>query len=300
MTALGERQLLTPSAQRGLSHAAGLRRAKLAERLAFASLWLAAAVTVLPVLLILAIMVAKGARALTWTFLTSAQQGIFPAVVGTVLLVGLTTVIAAPLGIMAAIYLSEYARPGPAVRLIRLAIVNLAGVPSVVYGLFGLALFVTLLHFGRSLLAGACTLALLVLPLVISASEEALRQVPRGLREGSLALGATRLQTIRKVVLPNALPGILTGLILAIGRAAGETAPILFTAAFYALTDPFPKSLLSPVLALPYQIYVMATEVPNVPPEHKWGAALVLVLVVLGLNLVAITLRARMRAKRRW
>lgn len=280
--------------------AAGLTRARLVEKAAFAGLWGAAALTVLPVLLILTIMVVKGARALTWPFLTSAEGGLLPSLVGTVALVGLTALLAAPLGVMAAIYLSEYARPGPAVRTIRLAIVNLAGVPSVVYGLFGLALFVMLLQFGRSLLAGACTLGLLVLPLIISAAEEALRQIPRGLREGSLALGATRLQTVRRVVLPNALPGILTGLILAVGRAAGETAPILFTAAFYALTKPFPSSLRDPVLALPYQIYVMATEVPNVPPEHKWGAALMLVLLVLGLNLLAIVLRARLRRARRW
>lgn len=277
-----------------------LKRARFTEQLAFVLLWLAGAVTILPVLLVLAIMVVKGARALTWTYLTSVQGGLLPAIVGTVLLVTLTALLAAPLGVMAALYLSEYARPGPTVRLIRLAIVNLAGVPSVVYGLFGLALFVMLLHFGRSLLAGSCTLALLVLPLVISASEEALRQIPRGLREGSLALGATRLQTVCRVVLPNALPGILTGLILAIGRAAGETAPILFTAAFYALTRPFPASLKDPVLALPYQIYVMATEVPNMPPERKWGSALVLLVVVLGLNLLAIVLRARLRRTRRW
>jgi phosphate transport system permease protein len=277
-----------------------LRRARLTEQVAYLLLWLAAAVTILPVALILVIMTVKGAGALTWTFLTSVQGGLLPAIVGTVLLVALTALIAAPLGVMAALYLSEYARPGPAVRLIRLAMVNLAGVPSVVYGLFGLALFVMLLHFGRSLLAGACTLALLVLPLVIAASEEALRQIPRGLREGSLALGATRLQTVCRMVLPNALPGILTGLILAIGRAAGETAPILFTAAFYALTHPFPHSLRDPILALPYQIYVMATEVPNLPPERKWGTALVLVVVVLGVNLLAIVLRARMRRARRW
>ncbi len=296
MSATAE-QPLAPARRRSRSN---LRRARLTEQLAYLLLWLAGAVTIFPVLLVLGIMVAKGGRALTWTYLTSVQGGLLPSIVGTVLLVALTSLIAAPLGVMAALYLSEYARPGPVVRLIRLAIVNLAGVPSVVYGLFGLALFVMLLHFGRSLLAGACTLALLVLPLVISASEEALRQIPRGLREGSLALGATRLQTVSRVVLPNALPGILTGLILAIGRAAGETAPILFTAAFYALTRPFPTSLKEPVLALPYQIYVMATEVPNVPPERKWGSALVLVIVVLGLNLVAIVLRARLRRARRW
>jgi phosphate transport system permease protein len=275
-------------------------RARVTEKAAFGLLWVAAGITVLPVVFVLAVLLLRGAPALTWTFLTSSREGILPAVVGSVLLVVLTSLIAAPLGVMAALYLSEYARQGRLLRLIRLAIVNLAGVPSVVYGLFGLALFVTLLHFGRSLLSGACTLALLVLPLVITASEEALRQLPRGLREGSLALGATRLQTIRRVVLPNALPGIITGLILAVGRAAGETAPILFTAAFFSLTHPYPNSVFAPILALPYQLYVMATEVPNVPAGTKWGTALVLVLLVLGLNLVAVVWRARLRRRRRW
>ena len=270
------------------------------EKLAFAVLWLAAALAVLPILAIIAVMVYRGGSGLSGSLLFRVEAGLLPAIVGTLLLVGLTALFAAPLGIAAAIYLREYARNGPSVRLIRLAVVNLAGVPSVVYGLFGLALFVTLLHFGRSLLAGACTLSLLVLPLIISTSEEALRQVPRGLREASLALGATKWQTVRRVVLPNALPGIITGLILSISRAAGETAPILFTAAFFSLTRPFPKSVFDPILVLPYQLFVMATEVPNVPSATKWATALVLVLVVLGLNLLAIILRTRLRGLQRW
>ncbi len=277
-----------------------LRRERAKEKIAFAGLGVAAALSLLPVLFVVGVLLIKGVGGLSWSFLTSVQGGLLPAIVGTIYLVGLTALLAAPIGIMAAAYLSEYARPGPLVRLIRLAIINLAGVPSVVYGLFGLALFVTLLQFGRCLLAGACTLALLVLPLVISASEEALRQVPRGLREGSLALGATRLQTVWRVVLPNAWPGILTGLILALGRAAGETAPILFTAAFFSLTDPFPNSPFDEILALPYQLYVMVTEAPHVPAEQKWGTALVLVGLVLALNSVAIVIRARMRRARRW
>jgi phosphate transport system permease protein len=204
------------------------------------------------------------------------------------------------LGVAAAVYLSEYARAGALVRLIRLAIVNLAGVPSVVYGLFGLALFVMMMKFGRCLLAGACTLALLVLPLVITASEEALRQVPGRLREASFALGATRWQTVRRVVLPNALPGILTGMILSVGRAAGETAPILFTAAFFSLTHPFPNSVFDPIVALPYQLFVMATEVPGIPEATKWATAVVLVGIVLAFNLAAVALRARLRRARRW
>jgi phosphate transport system permease protein len=275
-------------------------RAKLAQKLAYGALWVAMALTLTPVAFVVAAMVIKGAKGLSWTFLSSVQGGIYPSIIGTVLLVVLTGVLTAPIGVGAALYLSEYARPGPVPRVIRMAIVNLAGVPSVVYGLFGLALFVTALHMGRCLLAGACTLALLVLPLVITSAEEALRQLPKGLREGSLALGATKLQTVRRVVLPNALPGIITGLILAVGRAAGETAPILFTAAFFTMTDPFPHKLTDPIMALSYQIYVMATEIPNVPPEQKWGAALVLVVVTLGLNLGAVLLRARLRRSSRW
>jgi len=270
------------------------------QAVAFGLLWLGAAMVVLPVMGILLTMFIRGARSLSWELLSGVEEGLLPAIVGTTWLVVLTGVIAAPLGVAAAVYLSEYARAGTLVRLIRLAIVNLAGVPSVVYGLFGLALFVVLLHLGRCLLAGACTLALLVLPLVITASEEALRQVPRQLRDASFALGATRWQTVRRVVLPNALPGIMTGLILSVGRAAGETAPILFTAAFYSLTDPFPNSVLDPIVALPYQLFVMATEVPGITEGTKWATSVVLVGLVLGLNLAAVVMRGRLRRGRRW
>jgi phosphate transport system permease protein len=257
-------------------------------------------VVILPVVGLLALMLLKGGRALSWTLIGSIEEGLLPAIAGTAALVALTSAIAAPVGVAAAVYLSEYARSGPFVRLLRLAIVNLAGVPSVVYGLFGLALFVTLLGFGRCLLAGACTMALLVLPLVITASEEALRQVPRGLREASLALGATRWQTIRRVVLPNALPGIITGLILSVGRAAGETAPILFTAAFFSLSKPLPSSVFDPIVALPYQLYVMVTEAHGVSEESKWATALILVGLVLSMNLIAALLRVRLRRAHRW
>ena len=277
-----------------------LSRARVTQSAVFALLWAAAALVVLPIFAILAVMLAKGASGLSARSVFSVKDGLLPAIIGTVYLVALTAAIAAPAGIAAAVYLSEYARPGAVVRLVRLSLVNLAGVPSVVYGLFGLALFVMLLGFGRSLLAGSCTLALLVLPLVISASEESLRQVPRRLREASLALGASRWQTTWRVVLPNALPGIITGLILSVGRAAGETAPILFNAAFFSLTHPFPRSVFDEVLALPYQLFVMATEVPNVPEQSKWATAVVLVAVVLGLNLVAIIVRSRLRRARRW
>ena len=254
----------------------------------------------LPVAAILGVMFVRGGRAISWEMLSSAEDGLLPSIVGTVALVALTAVIAAPLGIAAAVYLREYAPRGPLVRLIRLAIVNLAGVPSVVYGLFGLALFVTLLGFGRCLLAGACTLALLALPLVITASEEALRQVPERLRAASFALGATRWQTVRRIVLPNALPGIITGLILSVGRAAGETAPILFTAAFIALTKPFPSSVLDPIEALPFKLYYMATEAHGITEDVKWATAAVLVGLVLTINLVAVITRARLRGARRW
>lgn len=272
----------------------------LVQTVAFAGLWASVGIVAFPVAAIVALMLRRGIAGLTSELFSSGPQGILPAIVGTVALVLLTALIAAPLGVAAAVYLTEYARAGPLARLIRMAIINLAGVPSVVYGLFGLALFVVLLQLGRCLLAGALTLALLVLPLVISATEEALRQVPRGLREGSWALGGTRWQTIRRIVLPTALPGIMTGLILAIGRAAGETAPILFTAAFYALTHPYPKWITDPVLALPYQLFVLTTEVPKVPQATKWAYALVLVTLVLSLNLAAIILRTRLRRAQRW
>lgn len=280
------------------------RAAPRRQRLAFFVLGLAMAVTVAPVLIITAILLYYGLPALTWTFLTSPpgpgmrSGGIFPAIVGTLLLVVGTIVLALPIGVAAGVYLTEYARSGPLTRFIHLAIVNLAGVPSIVFGLFGLALFVTLLGFGSSLLAGWGTLALLVLPVTISATEEALRAVPQDLREASLALGATRGQTIWRVVLPNAGPGILTGAIIAIGRAAGETAPILFTVAAFYLSR-LPHSIFDQAMALPYHLFIIATQVPDVPPQAKWGTALVLLLLVLGLNLGAILLRYRLRVRRR-
>lgn len=270
------------------------------QAIAFVGLYAATALVVMPVVIVVGLMLYKGLSGLNWALLTQGSQALLPAITGTILLVLLTAAMAAPVGIAAAVYMTEYARKGPLLRLIRLAIVNLAGVPSVVYGLFGLALFVMMLKFGRSLISGSATLALLVLPLIISASEEALRQVPRRLRDGSLALGATRWQTVRRVVLPNAMPGIITGLILSISRAAGETAPILFTAAFFSLTHPYPKTVFDAVVALPYQLFVMSTEMPDIPLSTKWATALVLVVVVLGVNAGAIVLRARLRRVRRW
>lgn len=273
---------------------------RMTQRLAFATLWTATTAVVTLVLGIVTYTLVRGIPGLNAGLLVKSSQPLLPAIVGTLYLVLLTAAIAAPVGVAAAIYLSEYARGGWLVRLIRLAIINLAGVPSVVHGLFGLALFVMLMKFGRCLLSGSATLALLVLPLIISASEEALRQVPQRLRDGSLALGATRWQTVRRVVLPSALPGIITGLILSIGRAAGETAPILFTAAFLSLTDPYPKSLFDEILALPYQLFMMTSEMPGVPDESKWATALILMALVLSLSLGAILYRSRLRRTRRW
>ena len=268
------------------------------EKAAFGLLWVAMAVILLPMVGIVGYMFVKGIGSLNWQLIAAADGGLYPAIIGTTVLVLLTALVAAPIGVGAAIYLTEYARPGPLVRLVRLAIINLAGGPSVGYGLFGLAAFVILFGWGRSLLAGACTLALLVLPLVISTSEEALRQIPKGLREGSLALGASKWQTIRYVVLPNAMPGIITGLILSIARAAGETAPILFTVAYYALSAPIPKSIYDPIVALPYQLFVMATEMPEIPEATKWATAFLLVALVRGLNISATLARAWMRRRR--
>lgn len=251
--------------------------------------------------------VVQGAGAISCEFLAAmprkggAEGGILPAIVGTLLLVLGTAVVALPLGMGAAIYLSEYARAGRVTRAIRLGIVTLAGVPSIVFGLFGLALFVIFLDLGTSLLAGSLTLALMILPVIIVSSEEALRSVPASFREGSLALGATRWQTIWHNVLPYGLPGMLTGSILGIARAAGETAPILLTAAaFYR--PRLPTSVGEPVMALPYHLYILATQHPDaalVRPK-QYGTALVLVALVLGVNLVAIVLRNRFRGRYRW
>jgi phosphate transport system permease protein len=249
----------------------------------------------------------QGAGAITWTFLSEppkqamTQGGIFPAIIGTIYLTIGAILVALPLGVAAAIYLSEYATEGKLLRVVRLGIQNLAGVPSVIFGLFGLALFCVFFGFGISLLAGSLTLGLLILPTVIGASEEALRAVPSTFREASLGLGATRWQTIRKVVLPAAMPGILTGSILAIGRAAGETAPIMFTAAtFYTLQ--LPTSPLHEVMALPYHIYVLATAGTHIAQTRplQYGTVLVLISLVLGMSMVAIIIRTRMRRTKKW
>lgn len=275
------------------------------QKVAFSLLFLATLLIVVPVGLVVVIIVQKGLPAINWQFLTDIPRqgmragGIFPAIVGTLYLVAGAIIFALPIGLCAAIYLSEYATDNVLTRLIKLAIVNLAGVPSVVYGLFGLALFVVFFKFGASILSGSLTLGIMILPLIITASREALESVPHSFREVSLSLGASKWQTIRHIVLPNAIPGILTGTILGIGRAAGETAPILFTVAAFYLPQ-LPSSLFDQAMALPYHLYVISTQVPNVDEKIRYGTALVLVALVLLMNLVAIIVRYKFRMKKKW
>jgi phosphate transport system permease protein len=247
----------------------------------------------------------RGASIQTYVY---SSGGIFPNIVGTVLLVAGSILLALVLGVLSAIYLSEYASDGPFIRFLRLSIVNLAGVPSIVYGLFGFGMFVIALDFGVSLLAGWLTLAFMVLPIIITASEEALRAVPKGYREGSLALGATKLQTIFTNVLPYALPGILTSSVLSIARVAGETAPIMFTAAF-VIRDELPWQvakatdfIFQGVMALPYHIYVVASKIPqnDYTRDVQYGTAFVFLFTVAAIAATSVILRQRLRKKYRW
>ena len=279
--------------------------ARFTEKIAFTFLLLSTLIIVIPVILITLLILKNGLSGLNWEFLIQSPRqgmragGIFPAIVGTLYLVLGTMIFALPVGISAAVYLAEYARDNWLTRLIDMAIVNLAGVPSVVYGLFGLGLFVIFLNFGTSILSGSLTLAIMSLPVIITASREAINSVPQSFREVSLALGASKWQTIRCVVLPNALPGIMTGTILALSRAAGETAPILFTVAAFYLPR-LPHSFLDQCMALPYHLYVISTQVPNVKPSIQYGTALVLVLMVLVMNIAAILIRAHFRKRKQW
>jgi phosphate transport system permease protein len=248
----------------------------------------------------------KGGGAISWEFLTQAprkgmtQGGIFPAIFGTFLVTLITAVLAVPLGMCAAIYLNEYATQGRLTRIIRLSIRNLSGVPSIVYGLFGVILFVNIMRFGTSVLSAGLTLGLMTLPWTITASEEALKTVPNAYREGALALGATKWQSIRTNVLPYAVPGMLTGTVLGLARAAGETAPILFTGAAFFLPY-LPKSLGDQFMALPYHLYIMATQHHQIEQVRPiaYGTALVLIVLVLGMNMTAVVIRYRLRRKRR-
>ena len=277
----------------------------LVQRLGFALLTLIALVVVIPILLVVVLIVVRGIGAISWEFLTTMPRdgmkagGILPAIVGTVLLTFGTALAAIPVGVGGAIYLAEYARDTWLTRAIRLAIVNLAGIPSVVYGLFGLALFVLFLNLGTSILAGSLTLAIMTLPIIISTSEEALRAVPTEFRTVSASLGGTRWQGIRHIILPQALPGIITGIILGLLRAAGETAPILFTVAAFYLPR-LPRSPFDQTMALPYHLYVISTQVPGMPLEVQYGTALVLLVLVLSLNVVATMIRSYFRRRRQW
>lgn len=247
---------------------------------------------------ILGFIIYHGAGVISWEFLTAAPEegmsagGIFPAIVGTLCLVVGSMAFATPFGIMSAIYMNEYAGNGWIVKFIRVMTNNLSGIPSIVFGLFGMSLFVNTLHFGDSIIAGSLTLGLLILPLIIRTTEEALKAIPDSYRTGSYALGASKLQTIRRVVLPMAFPNIITGLILSIGRVSGETAPILFTVAAYFLPK-LPSGIFDQVMALPYHLYVIATSGTDVEASRPiaYGTALVLIAIVLIMNLLATALR---------
>jgi phosphate transport system permease protein len=278
-------------------------RRHMSQRTAFSLLIVATIIVVLPVLAIVIQIIVSGADAISLEFLTEAPSqagkagGILPAIVGTFYLMLGTIVVALPLGVMAGIYLTEYARDNWFTRAINLAIVNLAGVPSIVYGLFGLGVFVLLFHFGMSLLSASLTLACQALAMTVTTSREAILAVPREYREGSLAVGATRWQTIRHLVLPQALPGIITGAVLAMSRAAGETAPILVVGAAFLLPG-LPQSPFDQFMALPYHLYTVAAHVPGMPKSTMWGVALVLLVVVLSFNILATVIRVRARQRR--
>jgi len=282
--------------KRSFTQAAGISLMRLCQMLTLAFL-----------LLFFSVILSNGYRVLNWSFLTQVPRngmtegGIYPALVGTFWISVLAIVIAVPLGIATAVFLRSYGKPRWLMQIVRISINTLAGIPSIVYGLFGLAFFVNTLHLGVSLLSGALTLAILALPVIINASEEALKAVPREYCDASLALGATTSQTILRVLLPTALPNILTGIIISIGRVAGETAPIMFTAAtFYTLR--LPKGASDEIMALPYHIYALMTEGTHASEQVPiaYGTALVLLLLVVSISLSAIIIRYRIRKKRKW
>lgn len=274
------------------------KRKILSERIAFGLFRVLSGVIVTILFIILAFIIIKGVGVLNWDFITTPPTdgmkggGIWPAIVGTFYLMVGSAIVAFPLGIMSGIYMHEYAKSGRLVRFIRMMTNNLAGIPSIVFGLFGMSLFVNFFGFGDSILAGSLTLGLLALPLVIRTTEEALKAIPDSFREGSLALGATKLQTIRKVILPMAMPNVITGLILALGRVSGETAPILFTCAAYFLPQ-LPHSVFDQCMALPYHLYVLATSGTDMEKQIPiaYGTALVLIIIILLVNLLANALR---------
>ncbi|MFO7683641.1 MAG: phosphate ABC transporter permease PstA [Chloroflexota bacterium] len=275
------------------------------QRVANGLITAVSAIVVIPIILVVVYTIVRGIGVINWQFITQfptngmTEGGIFPAIVGTILLTFGTAIAAIPLGICAAIYLAEYAKENRLTRTIRLAIVNLAGIPSIVYGLFGLGVFVLFLNMGTSIIAGSLTLGLMTLPVVISTAEEAINTVPQEFRMVSYSVGATRWQTVRYQILPQATPGIITGVILGLGRAAGETAPILFTAAAFYLPR-LPESMFDQTMALPYHLYVIATQVPGMPLDIQFATALVLLFIVLSMILVATLIRTTMRRRREW
>ena len=275
------------------------------ERIAFMVIGSATLLTVAPIIIVISAIFISGAEAISWEFIVEMPRdgmragGIWPAIVGTTYLAIGTGLISVPLGLGAAIYLSEYARENAWTRTIRVAIVNLAGIPSVVYGLFGLGLFVLFLKLGSSIIAACLTLSIMTLPVIISTAEEALRAVPQSFRVVSIGMGGTRWQTIRRIVLPQAMPGILTGVILGLNRAAGETAPILFTGAAFFLPR-LPGSIFDQTMALPYHLFVISTQVPGMPLQIQYGTASVLLVFVLTMNILAASVRSWQRRKRQW
>ena len=282
-----------------------MNAAKMREKIAFSVLGLVTLLVVMPILMIIFYIVRNSIGAISWEFITQSPRngmkegGIFPAIVGTIVLIVGTMLFSLPLGVLSAIYLVEYAKDNFFTRLIKLSVVNLSGIPSIVYGLFGFTLFVLFLKLGTSILAGSLTLAIMSLPVIITATKEALESVPLSFREISLSLGATRWQTVRYCVLPYAIPGILTGTVLSLSRAAGETAPILFTVAAFYLPR-LPRSVFDQVMALPYHLYVIATQVPNIPVALSFATCFVLIALVFLMNLVSIILRAHFRKKKLW
>jgi phosphate transport system permease protein len=280
-------------------------KAKRSETLFRILFMMMAGLLILPVLIILTTLVVKGGSMISWEFLFSdptngmTEGGIFPALLGTVWLVGVALIISVPVGVAAAVYLSEYAPDNWFTRAINLAIINLAGVPSIVHALFGVGAFVIFFDFGTSILAASMTLAVMTMPVVIVATRESLQSVPHAFREACWNMGATRWQTIRRVILPNSVSGILTGVILEVSRTTGETAPIMFTGAAFFIPV-LPQSVFDQTMALSLHLFVVATQVPHVPDALPYGVALVLVSMVLLMNSASIALRMHLRGKKKW
>ncbi len=282
-----------------------MNAARVREKVAFTVLGLITLLVVAPIVLTIVYIVKNGISAVSWEFVSQPPRngmkegGIFPAIIGTIILVAGTMILSLPVSVLSAIYLVEYAKDNWFTRLVKLSVVNLSGIPSIVYGLFGFTLFVIYMRLGTSILAGALTLAIMSMPVIITATKEALESVPHSFREISLSLGATRWQTTRYCVLPYAIPGILTGTVLSLSRAAGETAPILFTVAAFYLPR-LPRGVFDQVMALPYHLYVISTQVPNMPMTLSFATCFVLIALVFLMNVVSIFLRAHYRKKKLW